>query len=200
MLNQAQLARVLLPVGELAKADVRAIATRLGLRTAAKPDSQDVCFITSSSGRDGFLGRRLTFTPGRVVDRGGRMVGAVPAVELVTIGQRRGLGVAGGGPSQYALEVDVPSATVVVGDAGALLSSSVALEHVSWADRPHDGDVLAQCSAHGEPRPASFDSASGVLTWAASQRLVAPGQAVVLYDGDEVIGGGINRQPTVNPR
>ena len=191
MLDQAQLARVVLPVGGLAKSAVRAMAARLGLRTAAKPDSQDVCFITSSSGRDGFLGRRLTFTPGQVVDHDGVVVGAVPAVELVTIGQRHGLGVAGGGPSQYTLDVDVKSATVLVGDARALLSQAVQLEQLSWSDSAHDGAVLAQCSAHGAARPAFIDAASGDLAWEEPQRRVAPGQAVVLYDGDEVIGGGI---------
>ena len=196
MLGQAQLARVLLPVGGLAKTAVREMAAQLGLRTATKPDSQDVCFITSSTGRDGFLGRRLAFTAGRVVDTEGAVVGAVPAVELVTVGQRHGLGVSGGGPTRYALEVDVPSATVVVGDAGALLSPSVPLEQLCWADGAHDGAVLAQCSAHGAPRPASFDTATGVLTWDDPQRRVAPGQAVVLYDGDDVLGGGIAVSPT----
>jgi tRNA-specific 2-thiouridylase len=191
MLGQAQLARVQLPVGALAKRAVREMAARLGLRTATKPDSQDVCFITSSAGRDGFLGRRLTFTAGRVVDHRGTVLGAVPAVELVTVGQRRGLGVSGGGPTQYAIEVDVPSATVVVGEARELLSPSVALEQLCWADDVHDGVVLAQCSAHGTPLPASFDAASGVLTWDEPRRRVAPGQAVVLYEGDDVIGGGI---------
>jgi tRNA-specific 2-thiouridylase len=196
MLGQAQLARVLLPVGGLAKTTVREMAAQLGLRTATKPDSQDVCFITSSTGRDGFLGRRLAFTAGRVVDAAGVAVGAVPAVELVTVGQRHGLGIAGGGPTQYALEVDVPAATVVVGDARALLAPSVALAQLCWADSAHDGAVLTQCSAHGAPRPASFDAATGVVTWDDPQRRVAPGQAVVLYDGDAVLGGGIAVSPT----
>ena len=87
--------RVLLPVGELTKDEVRQRADALGLRTAAKPDSQDVCFITSAGGRREFLGDRMPLHPGRVVDTEGRDVGAVDAVELVTIGQRRGLGAVG---------------------------------------------------------------------------------------------------------
>src|SRR5690606_4098351 len=87
MLGQDQLARVMFPVGELTKDEVRAEADRLGLRTASKPDSQDVCFITSTGGRASFLADRVALHPGEVVDRDGEVVGRVEAVELVTIGQ-----------------------------------------------------------------------------------------------------------------
>ncbi len=101
MLSQPELSRMLLPVGEMTKAAVRHRATELGLRTAAKPDSQDVCFITRAAGREAFLGDRIPLHPGRLVDRSsGDEIGQVAAVELVTVGQRRGIGdsvaVAGG--------------------------------------------------------------------------------------------------------
>ena len=92
MLDQQQLGRLLFPLGDLTKDVVREMAAERGLRTASKPDSQDVCFITSTGGRSEFLGERVTLTPGRVVDADGVEVGEVPAVELVTIGQRKGLG------------------------------------------------------------------------------------------------------------
>ena len=92
--------------GELSKHEVRQRAVALGLRTAAKPDSQDVCFITSAGGRREFLGDRMSLHPGRVVDTEGHDVGTVDAVELVTIGQRRGLGAVAGERS-YAIDVDV---------------------------------------------------------------------------------------------
>ncbi|MEY2570676.1 MAG: tRNA-uridine 2-sulfurtransferase [Acidimicrobiaceae bacterium] len=194
MLGQPQLARTLLPVGHRTKDAVRADAARLGLRTAAKPDSQDVCFITSAAGRTGFVGDRADLTPGVVVDERGARVGTVAAVELVTIGQRRGLGIAGGsGAPQYVVHVDLPSATVVVGDETALRTPTALLGDVTWSDQPVTGDVLAQCSAHGAARPARYDASSGVLNWNEPQRRVAPGQAVVLYDGDEVVGGGMAR-------
>ena len=98
MLGQDQLSRVRLPVGELTKAEVRDRAAALGLRTAAKADSQDVCFITSTGGRADFLGSRIELHPGRVIDAAtGEAIGEVPAVELVTVGQRRGMGGDGGG-------------------------------------------------------------------------------------------------------
>ena len=186
--------RVSFPVGHMAKAEVRAHATRLGLRTASKPDSQDVCFITSVEGRRGFLAGRIDYTPGRVVDADGHEVGRVDAVELVTIGQRRGLDVGGNPAPRYAVDVDVSAATVTIGDAGALLVDSVELADVVWAHDPVVGAVLAQCSAHGTAHPAHVtpdDGGGARITFDEPQRRLAPGQSVVLYRGDLVVGGGI---------
>jgi tRNA-specific 2-thiouridylase len=193
VLGQAQLARTLLPVGDMTKEAVRAEAARRGLRTADKPDSQDVCFVTSTAGRDGFLGRRIPLRPGRVVDPAGAQVGGVDAVELVTIGQRRGLGLAGGTGPRYVVDVDVPAATVTVGDEADLLVDHVVLDDVVWADGPVAGAVGAQCSAHGRLRPALVEPSAGGtvrVSFAEPQRRVATGQSVVLYEGDEVVGGG----------
>ena len=191
MLGQEQLSRVLLPVGELTKGEVRERAASQGLRTAAKPDSQDVCFITSTGRREAFLGRRIALRPGRLVDFAtGDEVGHVPAVELVTVGQRRGLGSGTGGERRYVLSVDVPGATVVVGRLDQLLVDHVALTGLCWVDEPigAGAPVLAQASAHGSPKPAVFDG--GGIGYAEAQRRVAPGQMVTLYDGDRVLGGG----------
>jgi tRNA-specific 2-thiouridylase len=177
------------PVGHLTKADVRAEAARLGLATAAKPDSQDVCFITATGGRAAFLGPRLATTSGRVVDGTGQQVGTVPAVALVTIGQRRGLGLVGGGEPQYVLDVDVPAATVTVGPAPDLLVDRIALQAVTWVGAPVSGRLLAQSSAHGTPRAGRVVGTEVIL--AEPARRVAPGQSVVLYEGDEVVGSGI---------
>jgi tRNA-uridine 2-sulfurtransferase len=193
VLGQAELARTLLPVGDTTKAAVRAEADALGLRTADKPDSQDVCFITSTAGRQGFLGDRIALRPGRVVDSAGARVGRVEAVELVTIGQRRGLGLAGGGAPRYAVDVDVARATVRVGAADELLSDRVTIGQVVWADGPRPGRVDVQCSAHGAPRPAEVRLTDGEVEvrFAEPHRRVAVGQSVVLYEGDEVVGGGV---------
>jgi tRNA-uridine 2-sulfurtransferase len=194
VLGQPQLACTLLPVGELTKDQVREEADRLGLRTAAKPDSQDVCFITSSAGRAGFLRQRLDLHPATVVDETGGQVSTLEAVELVTVGQRRGLGLSGGGEVRYAVDVDVPRRRVRVGSEAELLVDGLELSAVVWADHPVAGAVAAQCSAHGEPRaarvePLPEDRAS--VRFDRPQRRLAPGQSVVLYDGDEVVGGGI---------
>ena len=163
-------------------------ADALGLRTAAKPDSQDVCFITSAGGRREFLGDRMSLHPGRVVDTDGREVGAVDAVELVTVGQRRGLGAVAGERS-YAIDVDVAGAVVTVGRADDLLTGEQQLGAVSFVGDPFAGDVLAQCSAHGEPRAALLEGTT--LVWTTPQRRVAPGQSIAFYDisDTELIGG-----------
>ncbi|MDP9387375.1 MAG: tRNA 2-thiouridine(34) synthase MnmA [Actinomycetota bacterium] len=192
MLGQDHLARVLLPVGELTKDQVRATAAALGLRTAAKPDSQDVCFITSGGGREAFLGERIELHPARVVDAAtGEEVGAVPAVELVTVGQRRGLG--GGGRRRYALAVDTRQRTVVVGTAADVLAERAELDPttLTWVDEPvaAGSPVLAQCSAHGPALPATFTG--DAVRFSSPQRRVAPGQTVALYDGDRVLGAAV---------
>jgi tRNA-specific 2-thiouridylase len=188
MLGQDQLARCRFPVGEMTKAEVRARAAALQLRTAAKPDSQDVCFVTASGGRAAFLEPRIELHPGQVVDRTGTPVGRVDAVELVTVGQRRGLGTPGGA-RRYAIAVDPPTATVTVGDLDDLLTDQVELRDQTWVHRPVDGPVDAQCSAHGRPVPAEVHGVT--MVFAEPHRRVAPGQSVVLYRGDEVLGGAI---------
>jgi tRNA-specific 2-thiouridylase len=194
MLTQDQLRRVLLPVGEMHKSEVRSHAQRLGLRTAAKPDSQDVCFITRSGGREAFLGDRIPLHPARLVDSStGREVGKVDAVELVTVGQRRGFGdIDRRAGRRYAVDVDVPGATVRIGPLDELLIDHLAVADMGWVDQPvgEGQTVEVQVSAHGRPIPAVL-GAGDVLRLAEPQRRVAPGQSVVLYDRDVVLGGGV---------
>ncbi|MCU1450734.1 MAG: mnmA [Acidimicrobiales bacterium] len=188
VLGQEQLARCLFPIGEMTKADVRARAADLGLRTATKPDSVEVCFVTASGGREQLLRSRVGLHPGTVVDTTGTELGTVEATELVTVGQRRGLGTGGGG-LRYALSVDAVAGTVVVGGLEDLLTDRVELTTMSWVDAPWAGPVLAQSSAHGEAVEADFDGTT--VCFAEPRRRVAPGQSVVLYRGDEVLGGGV---------
>jgi tRNA-specific 2-thiouridylase len=192
-LRSSELARVLFPVGHLTKDRVRRHAAALGLRTAAKPDSQDVCFVTRSEGREAFLRARTELHPGRVVDTDGREVGTTPAVELVTVGQRRGLALAGGAGRRFALDVDVPARTVTVGPPEQLLRDRVELGPVGWSHGPVEGDVLVQCSAHGEAvagRVTPHADGTATVRWSEPRRRVAPGQSVVLYRRDLVVGGG----------
>ncbi len=191
MLGQQELARVLLPVGGMAKSEVRDQAARLGLRTAAKPDSQDVCFISRVDGRQAFLGARIPLRPARVVDGTGAEVGELPAVELVTVGQRRGIGAGPDGERRYVVSVEPRSATVTVGPVAELLVSAVAVREPVWVSSPPEpGEQLeVQTSAHGLPVAATW-SAEGRVVVAEPVRRVAPGQSVVLYRGDAVVGGG----------
>jgi tRNA-specific 2-thiouridylase len=208
MLGQDQLARALFPIGGLAKVEVRAAARRLGLRTAAKPDSQDVCFIRSDVGREGFLGARLPLHAGTLVDHAtGEQLGTVEAVELVTVGQRRGMGHARDGRRRFVTAVDVAGRRVSLGPPEAALATGVSLHTVTWVDddpvlKPRGqpasagATAMAQCSAHGRPVPSTLQADGEELTvrFATPQRRVAPGQTVALYDPDHpdlVIGSGI---------
>jgi tRNA-uridine 2-sulfurtransferase len=182
-------------VGTMTKSEVRHRAVRRGLRTAAKPDSQDVCFIHSAQGRDGFLSGRISLHEGVLVDEASeKAVGTVPAVELITPGQRRGLGVAGDGTRRYALSVDVVTRHVVVGDQKAATTTRVALAAPTWVGRAlaHGQRALAQTSAHGQAALCTWEGSS--LRFDEPQRLVAPGQTVAFYDAaepDAVVGSAI---------
>lgn len=189
-----QLRRVLFPIGHLTKAQVRAEATALGLRTADKAESQDVCFITRADGRAAFLSERIELHPAVVTDVEGREVGRTDAVELVTIGQRKGLALSGATDRRFVVDVDVPGRTVTVGGVDDLLCDGVELASVVWNGAPVSGGVTAQTSAHGEPVGATVEASvmgRTVLRWSEPRRRVAPGQSVVVYRGDLVLGGGI---------
>ncbi|MDO8389394.1 MAG: tRNA 2-thiouridine(34) synthase MnmA [Actinomycetota bacterium] len=195
MLPQRELARTLFPIGAMTKAQVRERATALGLRTAAKPDSQDVCFITHDGGRTAFLGSRIPFRRAAVVDAlDGTPLGEVESLEMVTLGQRRGIGLPGGGPKRYVVDIDHAAATVLVGDESLLFVDAMQVHGIVWAHRPVEGEVLVQCSAHGATAAATLTpTADGVtVQWAEPQRRVAPGQSVVFYDTTDtfVYGGG----------
>ncbi len=189
MLGQAELARVVLPVGDLTKAEVRAEAARLGLRTAAKPESMDVCFVRRDDRRE-FVRTRSTPRAGVVVDASGAVVANHDGIEGFTIGQRRGLGVAAGAP-RYVIDVDADAARVVIGRREDLLTDRVALQELRWVDRaPREGaPVLVQTRAHGDPVPGRF--AGDIVTFERRTRRVAPGQVVACYEGDRLLGGGI---------
>ncbi|MHB8293878.1 MAG: tRNA 2-thiouridine(34) synthase MnmA [Acidimicrobiales bacterium] len=214
MLRPEQLARLCFPVGGMRKAEVREIAHRFGLETATKPDSYDVCFITKATKRSGFLSERMAMHAGVLTDTSGAEIGAVPAVEMLTVGQRRGLGQPNapgqgrrtGSERRYVVSVDVGSRTAVVGSGQDLLVSSVRLrepvqlrlsepvqlrlsEPVQLDDGWGSGAPLeAQMSAHGKPVPARLEG--DTVTFTHPVRRMAPGQTLVLYRGDEVVGSG----------
>ena len=196
MLGRFELERLELPVGEMTKDHVRELAGELGLRTADKPDSQDVCFITSTAGRRGFLSSRLDFTPGNIVDGEGEVVGNVDAVELVTIGQRRGLKLSGGGEPRYVIDANPTTQTVTVGRRSDLDVAKTSVHTVTWSAEPEWGATLVQARAHGDAAPATVvtapasNSADAVITWDVPHQRIAPGQSLVFYRGDRVLGSG----------
>ena len=197
MLDQAQMSRTLFPVGHLTKEEVRERARRLGLRTADKPDSQDVCFISTTGGRETFLGHRIPFHRATVVDTSGEQVGEVDAVELVTIGQRRGIGLYRTEAKRFVVDVDTEARKVIVGTEADLQRDSLALYSMVWAGGvPAAGRYRVQCSAHGTSLPCSVALVDGdkvQVTLDAPHRRIAPGQSAVLFDETDsyVVAGGL---------
>jgi len=190
MLGQPELARVVFPVGDLMKADVRAHAARLGLRTAAKPESMDVCFVRKG-GRFAFLETRVPMRTGPIVDTIGDVVGSHRGIAAFTVGQRRGVGVAAG-ERRYVIDIDAASATVTLGSRADLLRSELQVRDVTFVT-PDTCDakreVEVQVRAHGEPFAASLTG--DVVRFCTPQTRVARGQVVAFYDGDVLLGGGI---------
>ncbi len=194
MLGQAELAKVRLPIGELTKQEVRQEAQRLDLRTAAKPDSQDICFVEDDYRtflRDNFA---AVAKPGPIVDTSGTIVGRHQGTVDFTIGQRRGLGVALGEP-RYVVAVKPEVATIVIGRRGELESKGCVLEDVSFVSGfapATDLDIEVKVRYRSDAVPAGIEATAGGLAvhFRDPQLAVTPGQAAVLYRGDEVIGGG----------
>jgi len=195
---RAALGRCLFPLGDMPdKAQVRSIAAELGLRVHDKPDSQEICFVPGGDYKELVRQRRPdTQRVGEVRDPAGRVLGTHSGIANYTIGQRQGLGIAVGRPA-YVTKLDVLNNVVTLGSREDLLSGGLVAEKVNWLTAP---------PAVGQPRPASLKvrythrPAAGFITvlrggevearFAEPQSAVTPGQAVVFYDGDIVLGGG----------
>jgi tRNA-specific 2-thiouridylase len=190
-LREDQLGVLMLPIGSMNKSEVRSHAERLGLRTWDKPDSQDVCFIEASKGREVFLRQRIALTTAKIVDRAtGEVVGETEAAELMTVGQRRGVLPGRDGEKRYVAKVDIGAGRIEVGRLDDVLITVIRLDasSLSFAHGPlKDGSVvLAQWSAHGKAQPATVRfEGDWWLELHAPARPVAAGQSVVFYRADE---------------
>jgi tRNA-uridine 2-sulfurtransferase len=188
MLGQPELASTLLPVGELTKAEVREHAERLGLRTAMKPESMDVCFITRG-GRREFLEARVPAAPGALVDTEGRELARHDGVAHFTVGQRRGLGVAVG-TRRYVVDLDVATSTVTIGGPEDLRRDEIALRDLRWVTGAAvDVRLQVQTRAHGLPVAGRLTGSRVELEESVAR--VASGQVVALYDDETLLGGGL---------
>lgn len=198
--TQPQLDYLRFPLGTLSKAETRAIAAGLGLGVAEKPDSQDICFVPE--GDYAALIRKLrpqAVEPGDITDTEGRVLGRHEGIVHYTIGQRRGLGIAGGEPL-YVVRIDAPSRQVIVGPREALKRTEIRITDLNWlGERPLGEEPLAvhaRIRSSRPPVPAEIRLAGGTpaVTVRAGEYGVSPGQACVLYEGEgpgmRVLGGG----------
>jgi len=187
--TQDQLDYLRFPLGGMPKADVRAIAAEMGLGVAAKPDSQDICFVPD--GDYAAVVRKLrpeAGAPGEIVDRGGRVLGEHRGLLHFTVGQRRGLEIGGSPEPLYVIRLDASSNRVVVGPRRALAVAAARLSDINWLGGGATGPLTAKVRSMAKPVPARFDGES--IRFEAPEYGVAPGQAAVLYAGDHVLGGG----------
>lgn len=197
-LTQTQLAAACFPVGGMTKAEVRDKARRLGLVTADKPESQEICFVPDNDYR-GFLRRRDSslFRPGAILDaRTGAKIGEHGGLPNYTVGQRKGLGL----PSDralYVLDLDASRNAVVVGDAGLLEQDRLTASRTNFiAGEPPSGPVRVQAKIRHRHAPAAatvraIGPGRAEVVFEVPQRAVTPGQSVVFYDGECVVGGGV---------
>ena len=197
MLGQRQLSRSRFPIGGMPKAETRAHAARFGLPVASKPDSQELCF--APSGDAGTFVRSAApqlVHEGAVVDTEGQEIGSHDGTFAFTVGQRRGLGVATG-ERRYVVDVDAASNRVMVGPQELLSRRGLVADRVSWVSghAPDDGpfEASVRIRYRGDDVPAVIEPLDGErirVEFRSPQRAVAPGQSVVMYAGDEVLGGG----------
>jgi tRNA-specific 2-thiouridylase len=195
-LTQDQLARAVFPVGTLAKSEVRAQARRLGLMVAEKPDSQEICFIPDGD-YAAFVERKApdVARAGPILDERGRQLGSHSGVHRFTIGQRKGLGLASTIPL-YVLRIDADSGGVTVGPRAALEHTRLTASSVNWIAIDISASpvrVAAQIRHRHNPAPGVvrvLPDGRAEMTFDEPQPAITPGQAVVFYDADSVVGGG----------
>jgi tRNA-specific 2-thiouridylase len=191
------LEKVLFPLGDMTKEEVRGHAERLGLPVAHKPESQDICFVPDGD-YAGFVERHSTPIKGDVVDEKGELLGRHEGIHQFTIGQRRGLGLPGGTPKRFVIGISAGDGRIVVGHSDALLAKGLEAENCRWTNGTPPGSgtpVLARVRHRSTPVSAVVERAGDELNlmFTDPQRAVAPGQAVVLYDAqdaEKVLGGG----------
>jgi tRNA-specific 2-thiouridylase len=196
-LNQTQLSRVLFPVGEMKKSDVRKLALEAGLPNHAKKDSTGICFIGERPFRD-FLNRYLPKIPGPIKTPDGKTIGEHIGLAFYTIGQRKGIGLGGAGDAWYVAEKRVPSNELVVvqgHDHPLLMKRSLRAEDTSWTSGRSPGEATHTAKTRYRQADAACTvtaTDTGInVDFAAPQWAVTPGQSVVLYDGEACLGGGV---------
>jgi tRNA-specific 2-thiouridylase len=195
VMSQDRLGAAMMPLGDFTKTETRQVAAELGLSVATKPESQDICFVPFKRYTEFIeLYAPEVLTPGPIVDRDGKQVGEHRGIALHTVGQRRGLGVAAGEPL-FVTDLEPSTNTVVVGRAEDLMKPSCRLEEVNWiVGEPPREPVRAMAKARYRSAEVACtvqpDDAGWKVDFDEPQRAITPGQALVLYDGEYVLGGG----------
>lgn len=199
-LSQEQLKRALFPLGKLTKDKVRALAKKLKLKTYSTRSSQDICFVQDGN-RAEFIKKRtgVEFKKGDIVDGSGKLIGRHKGIPFYTIGQRRGLGIAHKEPL-YVTKIDIKTNRLIVGPKSDVLKKGLVADRLNWIavagiDKPTSFEVKIRYN-HKKAKAAvlPLDDGSVKVEFAEPQSSPTPGQAVVFYDKDIVVGGGWIRE------
>jgi len=195
-LGQSELQHLQLPLGDLHKAEVRKLSSQLGLPTSSRHDSQDVCFIPDNDYRS-FVARHIPLEPGDIVDTEGKVLGRHRGLAQYTVGQRQGLGLASA-QRLYVLKLDATSNRLVVGTQDQLLTNTLTAGKLSWVsgEAPEEPTNITAKIRYKAPEVATkLHPRNGVVevSFNQPQQAIAPGQAIVFYQGNAVLGGGIIR-------
>lgn len=204
-MNQFQLERTLFPVGDFEKSKIREMANKLDLNVANKPDSQEICFV-SDNDYAGFIKNRVgadSIKPGSFVDTKGNVLGKHNGIINYTVGQRKGLGISFG-KHMYVVRIDADSNEVVLGDDADVFSDTLFADSLNFIPYDRLEDTI-KCSA--KIRYSAKEAPCTVIPLAEDQikvvfdqpqRAITPGQSVVFYDGDVILGGGIIRNTNID--
>jgi tRNA-uridine 2-sulfurtransferase len=199
-LSQEILAGVIFPLGEKHKTETRAIAAQLGLHTAEKPESQDLCLVEANGSMRAFLDKYITLQKGEIVNQSGHVLGQHEGVHHYTIGQRKGLGIAHSEPL-YVVGLDAGRNRVIVGERNETFSPDCTVQRVNWVSI---SEPTTSIKAEVQVRYRSLATPATVIPLENSrvhvvfdepQFSITPGQAAVWYDGEILLGGGVIERP-----
>ena len=193
-----QLSKIILPLGDKSKEETRALAEKLNLPVAHKPDSQEICFVPNDDYKSFLLNNAdknsEAFQPGEIIDVNGKVLGKHNGTAFYTIGQRKGLGIAAENPL-YVVKLDVKTRQVIVGGADDVFASSLTADNIHWIYNPtfplkasakiRYGSKVANCVVN------QCEDGKVKVDFDEPQRAITAGQSIVFYDGDIVLGGGI---------
>ena len=199
-LPQPALSKTIFPLGGLIKSEVREMARALGLKTAEKPESQEICFIPDNDYRRDLQAQAEAsswqISPGPILDTAGAQIGTHKGIPFYTVGQRKGIGLAAGTPI-FITEIDASSNRITMGDRSALAQQEFEIEQSNWIDcaEPAAGRSVVCKIRYKDPgapaRITAVQKHRAKLRFDAPQPAITPGQSAVLYDGDFVVGGGV---------
>jgi tRNA-uridine 2-sulfurtransferase len=194
-IKAGDLSSILFPLGNLNKAEVRTLAQKAGLHVAQKAESQDICFVTGGDYRQFLAEKNLPFTPGDIVDMAGHRLGRHRGIIYYTIGQRGGLGISSRAPL-YVVEIDPQGNRITVGEKEDLLARGLIASDLNWLvdELPREMEAKIRYRKEQARCEVTREGEKVRVVFAETQESITPGQAVVFYAGDEMLGGGVIEQ------